>query len=399
MKKITIMMAALAVTLGANDLAAKPLKVYLMSGQSNMQGFCAVHTFPQIESDPVTKPIYEKMMKPDGTPRVIENVWISTSGCSKDESPGQLTTGYGGGRKGGNIGPELTFGIYLQEHLKEPILLIKPAWGGKSLARDFRPPSAGIHPLHLKAQEEMRKENKDTTEMDKEYAENHGKYYRMMIDHAKSILGDIKKVYPAYDASQGYQLEGFVWFQGESDFGGDSYPNAGQPGGFDEYSRLLACLIRDVRKDLKAPEMKAVIGVLGFNGEIETKRFRQIEDKHIPWLRDFRKAMAAPAEMPEFKGQVAAVSTLEFWEPRLEELQGRWKQVKAKNGELKAQGLDKDAQKTAIDAFVKTVYTPEEWQLMETGVSNACYHYLGSAKIMSRIGKAFAEAMIKLEDQ
>jgi hypothetical protein len=34
---------------------------------------------------------------------------------------------------------------------------------------------------------------------------------------------------------------------------------------------------------------------------------------------------------------------------------------------------------------------------METGVSHACYHYLGSAKIMSRIGKAFAEAMIELE--
>jgi Carbohydrate esterase, sialic acid-specific acetylesterase len=380
-------------------LAAAPLKVYLMSGQSNMQGFCNVKTFPAIEADPVTKPIYEKMVTPDGSPRMIENVWISTSGCSKDDSPGQLTVGYGGGRKGGNIGPELTFGIYMQEHLKEPILLIKPAWGGKSLCQDFRPPSAGIHPLHLKAQEEMRKENKDTTEMDKEYAENTGKYYRMMIAHAKTVLADIKKVYPAYDASQGYELKGFLWFQGENDFGQqDTYPNPGEPGGFDEYSRLLACLIRDVRKELNAPKMNAVIGVLGFNGELETKRFRQIEDKHIPWLREFRKAMAAPADMPEFKGQVAAVSTQEFWDPRLEELQGRWKQVKAKSGELK-EGLSKDEKKKAMDEYLKTLYNPEEWKLMETGVSNACYHYLGSAKIMSRIGKAFAEAMIQLEDK
>jgi alpha-galactosidase len=152
-----------------------------------------------------------------------------------------------------------------------------------------------------------------------------------------------------------------------------------------------------VRKELDAPEMKAVIGVLGFNGELETERYRQIEPKHIPWLRDFRKAMAAPAGMPEFKGSVAAVHTEEFWEPRLEELQGRWKIVKAKNGELKKQGLGKDEQKAAMDEFLKTVYTPEEWHLMETGVSHACYHYLGSAKIMSRIGKAFAEAMIDLE--
>jgi hypothetical protein len=319
-------------------LTAAPLKVYLMSGQSNMQGFCAVHTFPQIEEDPVTRPIYQKMVNPDGTPRVHEDVWISTSGCAKDSQPGQLTTGYGGGRGGDRIGPELTFGIYMQEHVKEPILLIKAAWGGKSLARDFRPPSAGVHPLHLKAQEEMRAENKDTSEIDRGYAENHGKY-----------------------------------------------------------TRLLACLIRDVRKELDAPEMKAVIGVLGFNGELETERYRQIEPKHIPWLRDFRKAMAAPAGMPEFKDSVTAVHTEEFWEPRLEELQGRWKFVKAKNGELKKQCLGKDEQKAAMDEFLKTVYTPEEWKLMETGVSHACYHYLGSAKIMSRIGKAFAEAMIKLE--
>ncbi len=144
--------------------------------------------------------------------------------------------------------------------------------------------------------------------------------------------------------------------------------------------------------------MKAVIGVLGFNGELETERYRQIEPQHIPWLRDFRKAMAAPADMPEFKGTVAAVRTEEFWEPRLEELQGRWKRVKAKNGELKAQGLDKNQQKAVMDEFLKTVYNPEEWKLMETGVSHACYHYLGSAKIMSRIGKSFAEAMIELEE-
>ena len=108
-------------------------------------------------------------------------------------------------------------------------------------------------------------------------------------------------------------------------------------------------------------------------------------------------AMAAPAAMPEFKSTVAAVRTEDFWEPKLEELQGRWKNVKAKNGDLKAQGLSKEAQKTAMDEYLKTVYTPEEWKLMETGVSHACYHYLGSAKIMARIGKAFAEAMIDMK--
>jgi hypothetical protein len=33
--------------------------------------------------------------------------------------------------------------------------------------------------------------------------------------------------------------------------------------------------------------------------------------------------------------------------------------------------------------------------LKEKGTSNAAYHYLGSAKIMAQIGKAFAEALAK----
>ena len=390
--------AALFAALGTGMIAAAPLKVYLMAGQSNMQGYCSTATFPQIAADPVTAPIYQKLVGPDGAPRVHDDIWISTSGCARDAQPGNLTAGFGAGR-GDRIGPELTFGIYMQEHVREPILIIKTAWGGKSLARDFRPPGAGVHPAHVKALEALRMENKDTSGLEKEYAERHGKYYRMMIDHAKSVLADIGKVYPGHDASQGHQLAGFIWFQGENDFGdSDTYPNRGGPSGFDEYSRLLACLIRDVRKDLDAPDMKAVIGVLGFNGELETERYRQIEPEHIPWLREFRKAMEAPATMPEFKGNVAAVRTEEFWEPELEELQGRWKLVKAKNGELKKLNLGKEQHKAAIDEFLKTVYSPEEWHLMETGVSHACYHYLGSAKIMARIGKAFAGALIGLCD-
>ena len=36
---------------------------------------------------------------------------------------------------------------------------------------------------------------------------------------------------------------------------------------YDEYSHLLAHFIRDVRKDLSAPKMPFVIGVLGVDGE------------------------------------------------------------------------------------------------------------------------------------
>ena len=39
-------------------------------------------------------------------------------------------------------------------------------------------------------------------------------------------------------------------------------------------------------------------------------------------------------------------------------------------------------------------FTPEELKRLK-GVSNGGYHYLGAAKIMAPIGKAFAEALAR----
>jgi hypothetical protein len=41
-------------------------------------------------------------------------------------------------------------------------------------------------------------------------------------------------------------------------------------------------------------------------------------------------------------------------------------------------------------------FTPEEWKRL-MGASNGGYHYLGAAKIMAPIGKAFAEALVGIK--
>jgi hypothetical protein len=124
--------------------------------------------------------------------------------------------------------------------------------------------------------------------------------YRAMIEHVKKVLADPKQVCPEYDEQAGYELAGFVWLQGFNDLvDGQTYPGPDQPEQYALYSDLLAHFIRDVRKDLAAPKMPFVIGVLGVDGE-----------KHV----NFRKAMAAPADMPEFKGNVVAVDTAPFWD-------------------------------------------------------------------------------------
>ena len=38
------------------------------------------------------------------------------------------------------------------------------------------------------------------------------------LEHVKTVLKDIKRVYPGYDSDNGYTLAGFVWFQGWNDY-------------------------------------------------------------------------------------------------------------------------------------------------------------------------------------
>jgi alpha-galactosidase len=81
---------------------------------------------------------------------------------------------------------------------------------------------------------------------------------------------------------------------------------------------LLGHFIRDVRKDLSAPKMPFVIGVMGVGG---------LKDQS-PSMVAFRQAMAAPAEMPEFKGNVIAVQTAPFWSDELNEIDLKRAQVR-----------------------------------------------------------------------
>ena len=114
----------------AND---RPLKIFVLAGQSNMQGHAKVTTFDHIGMDPKTAPLLKEMRNADGSPVVCEDVWISSIGSADTEQVGKLTAGFGAKAGGPKIGPEFTFGIFMQKALNEPILIIKTAWGGKSL--------------------------------------------------------------------------------------------------------------------------------------------------------------------------------------------------------------------------------------------------------------------------
>ena len=49
---------------------AKPLKVFILAGQSNMEGHAKIETFDYIGDDPATAPLLKKMRGADGKPTV-----------------------------------------------------------------------------------------------------------------------------------------------------------------------------------------------------------------------------------------------------------------------------------------------------------------------------------------
>ena len=275
------------------EKGVKPLKVFILAGQSNMQGHAHISTLDSMADDPKTAPILKEMRGPDGKPRVCERVWISSVGCRGDaysdvsEQKGKLTIGFGPGKD--KFGPEFTFGIYMEKMLGEPILIIKTSWGGRNLHTDFRPPSVGPEKMNDYIVGRWKKKGLD---IDKETAQIQKKgsvFYRHMIEHVQKVLKDINRIVPDYYPKQGYELAGFVWFQGFNDMIDDStYNNRMKPGGYDEYGELLCHFIRDVRKDLKAPKMPFVIGVMGIGGEKEGKKApRCTSAKHRPRRRHF----------------------------------------------------------------------------------------------------------------
>lgn len=374
MKQSGILTTALLCVLSLNCLA-KPLKVFILAGQSNMEGHASVRTFDYIGKDSATAPILKEMRNPDGTPRVCDQVWMSYltgpyDGSANGEGLGKLTAGFGARgdnptKDGGKIGPEFTFGIYMEKGLNEPILIIKTAWGGRSLNTEFRPPSAGPYRLPKAIQAEWDKhpqgahgipklEDRRAWQEKKDAAS--GVFYRMMVEHVKRVLEDPKRVCPAYDPKEGYELAGFVWLQGFNDLvDGTTYPGPDKPGRFDLYSDLLAMFIRDVRKDLSAPRMPFVIGVLGVGGEGENEVFR--------------KAMAAPAVLPEFQGNVIAVETAPFWDHDIaaaEPKQGKYNSIVGTARTLKKDGtIDRDR---TWDRYWKPIGKPlpedREWRFI-----------------------------------
>ena len=321
---------------------------------------------------------------------VSDRVYISSI-ADRNVRDGQLGIGYGGDDV--KIGPEYGFGLRIAEKIDGPILLIKTSWGGKSLMYDFRPPSAAefrttkaYHDAKLQAEANHKRYQEavdNFPEAEKKYAldlaawqekmktadedekkklreprkpslprkpepfamDDAGFFWNEMIAHIKKVLVDPGKYHPGYDAKAGFEVAGFVWFQGFNDqFNSEYHGN---------YAENMRLFIKDVREELQTPQMPFVIGVLGTPVTKE-----KVDENEVSLAQ--RKA----AQFPEFAGNVRAVESY-----------------------------------TQYSHFANQVFEkgwPAHYHEWSTVGSDRPYHYLGSGAFFVRLGNSFAENLGEL---
>ncbi len=252
-----------------------PVKVFILAGQSNMEGHGVIKgrpgqkgTLETLSQDPASAPRYKHLLGKDGKWIVRDDVWLSYY-----DYKGKLAIGSSAAKN--SIGPELGFGWGVGDYLDEQVLLIKIAPGGVSLAGPYRPPSSG-------------------DAGDRKRGPGVGDLYADMMSRVKKQLADIKGSFPEYDG-KGYEIVGFGWHQGWND--GCSAKDVA------EYEKNMVNFIKDVRKDLGVPKLPFVIGGSGFGG------WGQTVDRRLGVMA----AQKAAAEHAKFKGNVLYVETRGFF--------------------------------------------------------------------------------------
>ena len=309
------LVATLLTLLSITNSHGQPLKVFILAGQSNMEGHGNVPLDAQrivqlkerghyerdkrnylqfLAHDAEDQQHFHHLLTREKEWVVRDDVWFAWNrdGHSAKEFNTRLTVGLGASER--QIGPELMFGHIMGNYFDEPVLLIKTAWGGKSLAVDFRPPSAGMPPDDQlqarldKINEQRKKKNQDLMSQE-ELRAQYGHYYRMMLADIDHTLKTLKQRFPAYDEKTGYELSGFAWFQGWNDGGDLKWA--------EEYASNFKHFVRDIRA--KYGPLPVVIGTSGFGKNAPSKhdgwvnRLReQVEPRQITAAKEIEQCIA-----------------------------------------------------------------------------------------------------------
>ena len=258
--------------------SANKMKVFILVGQSNMVGHGEINPIGTpgtlaytYNNDPETY----AHLKNGSSWSVRDDAWIW---YNRDGTlvKGGHTVGYG--VDANNIGPELQFGHAMGQHYGQKVLLIKTAWGGKSLQTDFRPPSAGW----------------DFDVPGK--AGDKGYYFTEMLKDVLDATVNLQTHFPAYNPADGFEIAGFAWHQGFNDLISTSASA--------EYEANMEKFIKDLRLAVGVPNLPFVIATTGQSDPVSYSTLEQAQ-----------LAMENFTKYPAFNGNVAVVDAKPFWIP------------------------------------------------------------------------------------
>lgn len=283
---------------------AKPVKVYVMLGQSNMLGFGRVEpkelkgTLGYLVND---KKKYPHLLDSEGKWRIRHDVRyvhvMDQRGVDyKDmEKFGVVRNEWLVPNK--SFGPELGFGHVMGFYHDEPVLLLKACIGNRSLGWDLLPPGSE----RFEHEGKIYAGYKDVANFWDKNAEPKpvpwyaGRQYDADVAHAKAVLRNLATYYPDYQG-QGFEVAGFVWWQGHKD---QSAALAGR------YEQNLVHLIKSLRKDFESPKAKFVLAT--GCGNPGTESFgKQVAEAQLAVDGD-------NGRYPDFKGNVRAIDTRDLW--------------------------------------------------------------------------------------
>ena len=270
--RVLLLAASLLIT--SSLYAEPPVKVFILAGQSNMQGKGPIEGDAgnslrhMVRND--AKKEFQMFVNEEGGWADREDVWIHYDLYPfRELRYGPLTPGYGA--SSGQIGPEFGFGHAMGEGSEEKVLLIKAAWGGKSIGHNFLPPSVGKYPTPVEP------------ELDPGY------FFHRTLQLVAEVTGNMKEFFPDYKG-QGVELAGICWHQGWND----------QYGGLDaKYETNLAAFIKDIRSAEHGLGVPGLPFVIASSGMIKPES--PVVQGQIS-IGDAKK-------YPEFVGNVAVIDT------------------------------------------------------------------------------------------
>lgn len=239
---------------------SKPVKVFVLAGQSNMQGHGRISLGVDGDLDYAARQEQFSYLKKDGEWVRRDDVWYYHK-AGKDGAVTKCGLKVGLGGNDTSVGPELTIGHLLGDHFEEQVLLIKCAWGGQPLGGSFRPPSSG----------------------------NTGEKYTQVLTEVKEVLANLTANFPAYE-DQGFEIAGFFWHQGWNDGCSKEFSQ--------QYEENMTNFIKDMRKDLGNENLPFVIATSGMGGPDATGVAgwlgKSIEPAQIAAAKKYDRCVAVP---------------------------------------------------------------------------------------------------------